>query len=265
MQRCIVWIRGHRICRTSAQKRAGKINSQRQKIQRIMLSHWWAGLVGCPRNKNLGSNRNKPKQDLFRLCFGLFRETKNKKFRFVSVCFGVSTLYRNNWNKNCFETNKHFLKNTKYALYQTVMVVFCLFRFNRNIETLCFGIEPKQPKQTCDFVRDGRAATPAFSVPHRLPWQELPTCELMEVPAAVIEEMYTTIRNKLPRKEGIAWYSIVDPCLLWLLSAFGSIMSTLYWKDHPMVPSLNLAPHPLFRQLEIPLVTLNLLHRWKKD
>ena len=34
---------------------------------------------------NFGSNRNKPKQDLFRVCFGLFRETKNKKFRFVSV------------------------------------------------------------------------------------------------------------------------------------------------------------------------------------
>ncbi len=26
--------------------------------------------------------------------------------------------------------------------------VFCLFRFNRNIETLCFGIEAKQPKLT---------------------------------------------------------------------------------------------------------------------
>ncbi len=26
--------------------------------------------------------------------------------------------------------------------------VFCLFRFNWNIETLCFGIEVKQPKQT---------------------------------------------------------------------------------------------------------------------
>ncbi len=25
-------------------------------------------------------------------------------------------------------------------------LVFCLFRFNRNIETLCFGIEAKQPK-----------------------------------------------------------------------------------------------------------------------
>ncbi len=31
-------------------------------------------------------------------------------------------------------------------------LVFCLFRFNRNIETLFFGIEVKQPKQT--FVSD---------------------------------------------------------------------------------------------------------------
>ncbi len=27
-------------------------------------------------------------------------------------------------------------------------LVFCLFRFIQNIETLCFGIEAKQPKQT---------------------------------------------------------------------------------------------------------------------
>jgi hypothetical protein len=63
----------------------------------------------CPRNKqtnkNFGSSRNKPKQDMFRFCFGLFRETKNKKFGFVSVSFGVSNLYRNNRNKqNFFET-----------------------------------------------------------------------------------------------------------------------------------------------------------------
>ncbi len=35
--------------------------------------------LGCPRNekkKNFASNRNKTKQDLFRVCFGLFRETK---------------------------------------------------------------------------------------------------------------------------------------------------------------------------------------------
>ncbi len=34
---------------------------------------------------NFGSNQNKLKQDLFCVCFGLFRETKNKIFWFVSV------------------------------------------------------------------------------------------------------------------------------------------------------------------------------------
>jgi hypothetical protein len=43
-------------------------------------------LVSSKQTKiNFGSNRNKPKQDLFRVCFGLFRETKNKLFLFVSV------------------------------------------------------------------------------------------------------------------------------------------------------------------------------------
>ncbi len=32
----------------------------------------------------------------------------------------------------------------------------------------------------------GQAVPPAFSVPYRLPWQELSSCELMEFPAAVI-------------------------------------------------------------------------------
>ena len=98
---------------------------------------------------NFGSNRNKPKQDLFRVCFGLFRETKNKTFRFVSV----SNLYRNNRNKqNCFVTNRNNPKlSEKYPNILSFTLfgwVFSLFRFNRNIETLCFGKEAKQPKQT---------------------------------------------------------------------------------------------------------------------
>jgi hypothetical protein len=59
-----------------------------------------------------GSNRNKPKLNLFRLFFGLFRETKKHFFRFVSVCFGVSDRYRNNRNKqNFLETNRNKPKN----------------------------------------------------------------------------------------------------------------------------------------------------------
>jgi hypothetical protein len=34
---------------------------------------------------NFGSNRNKPKLNLFRFTFGLFRETNKLFFRFVSV------------------------------------------------------------------------------------------------------------------------------------------------------------------------------------
>jgi hypothetical protein len=32
--------------------------------------------------------------------------------------------------------------------FKLFRLVSCLFRFNQNIETLCFGIEAKQPKQT---------------------------------------------------------------------------------------------------------------------
>jgi hypothetical protein len=49
--------------------------------------------VGCPRNNQiffLGSNRNKPKHNLFRFIFGLFRETKKLFFRSVSVFRSVS-------------------------------------------------------------------------------------------------------------------------------------------------------------------------------
>jgi hypothetical protein len=42
------------------------------------------------------------------------------------------------------ETMLNFHKIPKYALYQTVSAGL----LNRNIETLCFGIEAKQPKQT---------------------------------------------------------------------------------------------------------------------
>ncbi len=37
------------------------------------------------KKKIFGSNWNKPKQDLIRVCFGLFRETQKICFRSVSV------------------------------------------------------------------------------------------------------------------------------------------------------------------------------------
>jgi hypothetical protein len=43
---------------------------------------------------------------------------------------------------------KYFCSLSKYQL------VFCFFRFNGNIKTLCFGIEAKQPKQTVSKQKD---------------------------------------------------------------------------------------------------------------
>ncbi len=80
--------------------------------------------IGCPSNekKNISvgteTNRNK-------ICFGCVLvcfvkpKTNNQKFWFVLVCFGVSNINRNNWNKqNCFETNRNNPKlseNTKIS------------------------------------------------------------------------------------------------------------------------------------------------------
>ncbi len=96
-------------------------------------------------NKNFGLNRNKPKQDLFLLCFGLFR--------YVSVFLTyIETTETNRTVLKQTETNQN---NPKFSeKYQNLFsiklfrLVFCSFWFNRNIETLCFGIEAKKPKQT---------------------------------------------------------------------------------------------------------------------
>jgi hypothetical protein len=135
--------------------------------------------------KKVGSNRNKPKQDLFRLCFGLFCETKNKKFRlvlvcfglfqFVSVCFGVSNLYRNNQNKqNCFKTNRNNPKSSEN--YQNMLSIklfrlfFCLFRFNRQNSLFCFGIDVRQPKLTVLKQTKTNRNNPKFSEKNSKIW-----------------------------------------------------------------------------------------------
>jgi hypothetical protein len=109
-------------------------------------------LLGCPRNKQTKilvrteTNRNK-------ICFGFVSVCFVKPKQKISTCFCVSNLYRNIRNKqNCFVTNRNNPKfSEKYPnilSFKLFWWVFCLFRFNRNIETLCFGIETKQPKQT---------------------------------------------------------------------------------------------------------------------
>jgi hypothetical protein len=93
-----------------------------------------------------------------------------KLFGWSSVCFisietlklSVSVKKRNNRNK-LFKTNQNkpkkknettlnFMKKFQNMVSTTLFRLFsCLFRFNQNTETLCFGREPKQPKQTFCF------------------------------------------------------------------------------------------------------------------
>jgi hypothetical protein len=87
---------------------------------------------------------------MFRVCFGLFRETKKKKFRFVSV---FRTYIETTEQTDLFcnkpkqtETTLNFLKNSQiYSLLNYLGGSSVCFG---SIETLCFGIEAKQPKQT---------------------------------------------------------------------------------------------------------------------
>jgi hypothetical protein len=66
------------------------------------------------KKKYFGSNRNKPKQDLFRVFFGLFRETKKRNFWFVSVFrTHIETTETNRTVSKRTETIRNFLKNTQ--------------------------------------------------------------------------------------------------------------------------------------------------------
>jgi hypothetical protein len=61
------------------------------------------------------------------------------------------------------KTKQSETKIPKYALFQTVWVGLLFFRFNRNIETLCFGIKAKQPKQTVPKQTEKNRKNPKFS------------------------------------------------------------------------------------------------------
>ncbi len=79
----------------------------------------------------------KPKTNIFGL------------FRFVSMFRTYIETFETNRTvskKNETNRNKIFKKKLNMLSIKLFRLVFCLFRFNRNIETLYFGIEAKQPK-----------------------------------------------------------------------------------------------------------------------
>jgi hypothetical protein len=117
-----------------------------------------------------GSNRNKPKLNLFRLIFGLFRETKKFLFRFVSVFLtrfettettetnrSVSKLTKKNKKSNIKtrvstkQTKKIFLFELKQSKTHLFRLIFSLVRETKKKfgfrSFWCFESVSKQPKE----------------------------------------------------------------------------------------------------------------------
>ncbi len=95
--------------------------------------------LGCPRNEQKKFRLElKQTEDLFRLCFGLFRQSKNKKFLFLSVFQPISTqtkqteLFRNKPKQPEISCKKY----QNMLSIKMFWLLFCLFWLNRNTKTL---------------------------------------------------------------------------------------------------------------------------------
>ncbi len=134
----------------------------------------------CPRNtekKNFGSNRNKPKQDLFRLCFSMFRDTKF----FVCLIRFVSVFQSYIETTKLFQNKQKQLEIPKYALYQTdqVGLLFVsvqskhrnsLFRYRSETKTVL-----KQTETTWNFLENTKICS--LSNQNSLFWYRSETTE----------------------------------------------------------------------------------------
>jgi hypothetical protein len=119
----------------------------KQFLRALYLILYSEGRVSSKQTKiNFGSNRNKPKQDLFRVCFGLFRETKNKTFRFVSVFRTyIETTETNRSVSHQTETNPKF-----YEKYPNILS-FKLFGW-----VFCFETNRKKTKKRKNLEKTGK-------------------------------------------------------------------------------------------------------------
>jgi hypothetical protein len=86
-----------------------------------------AGGIGIAERPTI--SRFEPKQDLFRLCFGLFRKTKNKKFRFVSVFRTYIETTETNKKVSSKQTTTKIRFEPKQDLFR---LCFVLFRKTKN-------------------------------------------------------------------------------------------------------------------------------------
>jgi hypothetical protein len=114
--------------------------------------------------KFFGSNRNKPKQDLFRVCFGLFRETKKKNFGLFRCFEPISKqpkqteLFRNEpkqsgmfWKINHIFTRVLCLS---YSCHIPLFLSSCQSCRTLNY-SWCFSDQTDQGDETESFEREG--------------------------------------------------------------------------------------------------------------
>ncbi len=105
--------------------------------------------LGCPRNKQTKiSFQTVTRSVLVVFLFVSWNQKQN-----ILVCFSFfEPISKQPKQKDYFETNRNSPKfSEKYPnmlSFKLFGLIFCLFRFNWNIENLCFGIEAKQQKQT---------------------------------------------------------------------------------------------------------------------
>jgi hypothetical protein len=115
-------------------------------------------------SKQTKTNRNNPKFSLkYQNMLSIKLFSLSVDLLFVSVqSKHQNSLFRyriETTKTKCFETNRNKPEKPQIFLkiYQNMLpiklfwLVFRLFRFNQNTETLCFGIEAKQPKQPLCF------------------------------------------------------------------------------------------------------------------
>ncbi len=132
--------------------------------------------VGCTKPKNFGFFRcfepiskqrkqtelfrNKPKQPyiFWKIPKYALYQTASVGLLFVLVQLKQRKSLFWYWNRlfqnkpKQTETTRNFLNKYQNMLsIKLFRLLFCLFRFNRNTETLCFGIEPKQSKKMFCF------------------------------------------------------------------------------------------------------------------
>jgi hypothetical protein len=120
------------------------------RVKSLRMKRFWVySRVSSKQTKIIfGSNRNKLKQDLFRVCLVCFVKPVTKSFGLFRCFEPISKqpkpteLFRNKPKQT--ETTLNFLKSTQiYSLLNCLGGSSVCFG---SIKTLCFGIEAKQPK-----------------------------------------------------------------------------------------------------------------------